>query len=332
MFDLQAGVHFHEEEFAARVEEELHGAGADVADGLGRLHRRLAHGAAQLGRQAGGRGFLDHLLVAALDRAVAFVEVQAVAVLVGEDLDFHVARLGQVFLDQHVRVAKTGLRLALGGFQRLGQFAFALDHLHALAATAGGGLQQHRVADARGFALEGRVVLVIAVVAGHQRHAGFFHQRLGRGLAAHRIDGAGWRAEEDQPGLFAGAGEASVLREETIAGVDRLRTGGLRGGEHGIGAQVAFRRLGAAEVDGDVGFFHMAGVAVGGAVHGDGGQAQGLGGAHDPAGDLAAVGDQQCGNRHYWFSCQAGLRFSRKACRPSWPSGLMRMRAMAASV
>jgi hypothetical protein len=35
--------------------------------------------------------------VAALDRAVALVEVQAVAVLVGEHLDLHVARFEHVF-------------------------------------------------------------------------------------------------------------------------------------------------------------------------------------------------------------------------------------------
>ncbi len=105
--------------------------------------------------------------------------------LVGEHLDFHVARLGQVLLHQHARVAEAGLRFTLGGFQRLGQFGLALDHLHAFASATGGGLEQHRVADALRFALEGGVVLRFAVVAGHQRHAGGFHQRLGGGLAAH---------------------------------------------------------------------------------------------------------------------------------------------------
>lgn len=87
VLDLQAGVHFHEEEFAPGIEQKLHGAGADIADGLRGMYRRLAHGLTQRRGQAGGRGFLDDLLVAALDRAVALVEVQAVAVLVGKHLD-----------------------------------------------------------------------------------------------------------------------------------------------------------------------------------------------------------------------------------------------------
>ena len=55
--------------------------------------------------------------------------------LVGEDLDFHMARLEHVFLDQHARVTERRLRLALRGRQRLGQVRLALDHLHALAAA-----------------------------------------------------------------------------------------------------------------------------------------------------------------------------------------------------
>ncbi|MNH22558.1 hypothetical protein D3C79_824210 [compost metagenome] len=46
---LQAGVHLHEEELATGIEQELHGAGAHVADGLGRAYRRFTHGPAQFG-------------------------------------------------------------------------------------------------------------------------------------------------------------------------------------------------------------------------------------------------------------------------------------------
>ena len=331
---LQAGVHLHEEELATRVQQEFHGAGADIADGLGGLHRRFAHGAAQRRGHAGRRGFLDHLLVAALDRAVALVEVQAVAVLVGEYLDLHVARLEDIFLHQHARVAERRLRLALRGGQRLGQIRLALDHLHALAAAAGGGLEQHRIANHLGGGAEGFQVLGLAVVARHQRHAGGFHQCLGRGLAAHGVDGRGGRAEEDQPGLFDGAGELGVFREKAVARVDGLGAAGFRRFDQLVDAQVTVGRFGAAQVDADVRLAGMSRIGVDGAVHGDGGQAEGLGGAHHPAGDLAAVGHQQGidGTVHGWFSCQAGMRFSRKALRPSWPSGLVRRRAMACSV
>ena len=106
VLDLQARVHFHEEELAASIQQKLHRARTDVADGLGCTHRRFAHGPAQFGAQAGGRGLFDDFLVAALNRTVAFVQIQAVAVLVGEHLNFHVARLEHVLFHQHSRVAE----------------------------------------------------------------------------------------------------------------------------------------------------------------------------------------------------------------------------------
>jgi hypothetical protein len=52
-----------------------------------------------------GRGrFLDHLLVAALERAVALEQVDGVPVVVAEDLHLDMARLGDVFLNQARRV------------------------------------------------------------------------------------------------------------------------------------------------------------------------------------------------------------------------------------
>jgi hypothetical protein len=103
------------------LSDELDRAGADVADGLGRVDRRLAHRGAALGRHAGRRRLFEHLLVAALHRAVALEQVHAVAVAVAEDLDLDVARALQVFLDQHVLVAEGRLRLALAGGQRIGE-------------------------------------------------------------------------------------------------------------------------------------------------------------------------------------------------------------------
>ena len=149
MLDLQAGVHLHEEEGAVLVGDELDGAGALVADGLGGGDRRLAHRLAPRRVHVGRRRLLDHLLVAALDRAVALEEIEAVAMAVGEDLDLDMARPRQVLLDQHVIVGEGGLGLALGAGQRVGEFVGALDHPHALAAAAGRGLDQHRKADAR---------------------------------------------------------------------------------------------------------------------------------------------------------------------------------------
>ena len=98
---------------ARAVGDELDRAGALIADGLGGGDRGLAHRGAQRRAHAGRRRFLDHFLVAALQRAVALVEMDGVAVAVGEDLHLDMARRVDVFLDQHALVAEGRFRLAL---------------------------------------------------------------------------------------------------------------------------------------------------------------------------------------------------------------------------
>ena len=58
-------------------------------------------------RRHAGRGrFLDHLLMAALQRAIALEQMHGVAVIVGEHLHLDVARPRDIFLDQHAIVAE----------------------------------------------------------------------------------------------------------------------------------------------------------------------------------------------------------------------------------
>ena len=88
------------------VGDELDRAGAFVADRLGGAHGRGADRLAR-GRVHARRGrLLDHLLVAALQRAVALEQVDDVAVGVAEHLHLDVARAGDVLLQQHPIVAE----------------------------------------------------------------------------------------------------------------------------------------------------------------------------------------------------------------------------------
>ena len=58
--------------------------------------------------------FLEHLLVAALDRAVALADVDGVAVAVAEHLEFDVARVGEIFFEVDGVVAERRARLRRG--------------------------------------------------------------------------------------------------------------------------------------------------------------------------------------------------------------------------
>jgi hypothetical protein len=159
---LQPGVHFHEVELhgfglvvaAGLLDDELHRARAHIVHGLGGGHGGLAHLLAQRGSHARRRRFLEHLLVAALHRAVALEQIDAVALRVAKHLDLDMARAQHVFLDQHGIVAEAVDGLALAGLQR-GRKVLALFHqTHALAAAARAGLDEHGIADAVGLALQ----------------------------------------------------------------------------------------------------------------------------------------------------------------------------------
>ena len=91
-----------------RVGDELDRARADIVDRLRRLDRRLAHRRARRLVHARRRRLLDHLLVAALQRAVALEQVDDIAVRVAEHLHLDMARALDIFLDQHAVVAERG--------------------------------------------------------------------------------------------------------------------------------------------------------------------------------------------------------------------------------
>ena len=127
--------------------QALDRAGADVVDGLGGVDADLADPRAQLLVDDRGGRLLDQLLVAALDRAVALAEVDHVAVLVGDDLDLDVARVGQVALEVDARVGEELLALARGALEGVLQLVLAQRDAEALAAAAARGLDGDRVAD-----------------------------------------------------------------------------------------------------------------------------------------------------------------------------------------
>ncbi len=220
---------------------------------------------------------------------------------VAKHLDFNVPWTLHIFLDQYGVVAKVVDGFALATGERGGKVFGLVHRPHALAATARTGLDQHRVTDAVGLALQQTAVLVGAVVARHQGHASFFHQLFGLGLQAHGLDGGRRRANEYQPGLGTGLGEFFVLAQEPIARVNRLGTGGLGRGDDFFPAQVAVLGRAAANMHGLVTGRHMFGTGIGVRVHSDRFDGQPARGGRHTAGNFATIGDQDFA-KHRRFS------------------------------
>ena len=146
MLHLQAGVHLDERKLSIFV-EKLDGARAEITQLFQRTGADAADLVALLSIESGAACFLPYFLVAALQRTVALAEMYNLAMAVGQDLDFDMARVLEILLHIDRVVAERGLGLGAGLAQREGQILRILRHFHALAAAAGGGLDQHGIAD-----------------------------------------------------------------------------------------------------------------------------------------------------------------------------------------
>ena len=202
--------------------------GADVVHGARSRHRRRAHLLAQLGRDRRGGRFLEHLLVPALDRAVAFAQVDDVAVLVAEDLDFDMARLNHRALQDELFAAEGVACFRAGAGQGDREVLRVFDQSHASPATARRRLDHDRETDLGSLREQRGIGLVGALIARHAGHARRQHQAFGAGLVAHFQDGLRVRADEHQPGVQASLRKAVVLGQEAVAGVYRVGTGAAR--------------------------------------------------------------------------------------------------------
>ena len=240
VLDLEAGVHLEEERLVGgvRVDDELDGAGAHVVHRPRRLDRDLPELLALGGGEGGARRLLDHLLVAALEGALALPQVDDMAMGVGEDLHLEVAGRGDPALEEEGVVAEGPGGLAPRGLERGGQLGEVLHAVHALPASAGGGLDQQRDPDLGGAGEQRRVVQPGRGQARHDGHAAGGDGLAGGDLVAHGRDRGGGRADEGDARRGAGDRELGALGEEAVAGVDRVGPAGAGGAEHLVDGEI----------------------------------------------------------------------------------------------
>src|SRR5690606_13326687 len=143
--------------------------------------------------------FLEHLLITALRRAFALVEMDDLTMSVAEYLELGGARTSDVAFEQDAIAAERVFRLALAGREVGLEFPCIAHDAHALAAAAVSGLDHQRVADAVGLTAEQFGILMLAGVTRDDRHAMRRHQILGSGLGSHLAHRTCGRADEYQP-------------------------------------------------------------------------------------------------------------------------------------
>ena len=138
VLDLNTRVHFDEVERAGMIDDKLDGSRIGVLRFLCESDGGFAKRLAFLKGKVRRRGQFDELLSSPLQRAVAFPEVNDVAVIVGENLRFDVARILNEFLDVDVGIAESDARF-LGGFAEGAFQLFVVVRLTNAASPAAGG-------------------------------------------------------------------------------------------------------------------------------------------------------------------------------------------------
>ena len=139
--------------------------------------------------------------------------------------------------------------------------------------------------------------------AGQDRHLGEIGDLAGRDLVAEVLEHADVRADENDAGIEARLREVRILREEAVAGMDRVDLVLLGDSDDARDVEVRLERL--ADVADAIGLIRLEAVqgeAILLRVDGDRADAELVGGAEDTDRDLAAIGDEQLldgpGNRH----------------------------------
>ena len=295
MLYLQPGVHLQKVKALVPAHHKLHCAGTLVIDRTGQRHRLLAHGLAGGSADEGAGRLLDHLLVATLDRALALVEVQQVAMAVANQLDLDMARLLDKLLYENPVVAKAAARLVAAAGETLQRLLVVEGHAQALATAAGTGLDHHRVTDAAGDFNRALGRLDGAVDAGNAVDAGRQREFFGFDFVAHCRNRVVLWADEDNACLFGPARKIGVFAEETVARVHRLGAGLLASRNDLVGLQITLPAGRRADVHGLVSQHHMTGAAVSVGIHRHREDAHFAGRLDDAAGDFAPVGDQDFG-------------------------------------
>jgi len=292
MLNLQAGIYFQEIEIEIGVNEELDGACVGVAASAGEPDRGFAHFFAEVGRHDRRRGFFDDFLVAALDGAFAFAEGDHAAVLVGENLDFDVMGLFQIFFEVEARITervhRLGACVAVGGCE----LGAAVDETHAFATAAGDGLEKDREAHRtrQRVSLFGFFDRIVG--AGDGGNVGAAGNLASGGFCAESFHGLRGGANEGDACVRAGARECGVFGEEAVAGMDGVGAGFAGDADDFVNVEIAFAGRGGADGISLVGEADVERFAVDFAEDGDGTDAEFAAGAKDADCNFSPVGNQ----------------------------------------
>ena len=215
---------------------------------------------------------------------------------VREDLHLDVARPGDLSLQVKSRRSERRRRFARRAFPGRLELLVAADDAHPFSTAASRGLEQDRITDVLRGGAGGRGIAKRLGPLG-DRDLGLARKTARRCLLPEKALHLRGRTDEDQAGVGDRVREVGILREEPIAGVDRITARALRYSDDPRGVEVALAGRRGADRVRRVGGADVQRVAVDIAVDRGRADAEIVAGADDAERDLAAIGDEDGGER-----------------------------------
>ncbi len=219
----------------------------------------------------------------ALQRAIAFAEMNGLAVSVAQNLDFDMARLFKKFFEIDRIIAESGLGLGPRRFDRGGKIMRRARDFHAASAAARRRLYKNRKTQRPG---DDRRLLIAGDRAGRARHAGNTKpdcRRFGLDLIAHEPDMLRFRPHESDVMILENLREPRILRKKPIARMQGFGAGDFAGRKKRWNVQIGIAGRRRPDAHQFIGELHMHRIGVSRRMNRHGRDAKFLGGAQNPS-------------------------------------------------
>ncbi len=215
-----------------------------------------------------------------------------IAMCVGNDLQFDVTRLAEVFFHVERIVAKRCFGFCACSGKCAGKLFARIGDLHAASAAACRRFDEHRISgffgDLVSFFVGGDGAIRTRNAGNAERAGG----NLRLNFVAHQPNViAAWTDEGDAM-RRQNVGEAGIFRQEPVTGVNCIRAGNLACRNDGRDVEIAFAGGRGANADAFIGKAHMHGVGIGCGVNGNRLDAHFAAGAMNAQRDFASICDE----------------------------------------
>src|SRR5215467_15336765 len=179
----------------------------------------------------------------ALHTAISLPQMHVVAVRIAEHLNFDVMHLAEETLEIEVWITERRIGFGARLFEQASEVLRPLDDAHATAAAPAARLEQQGKPDLLRSRCRFGGIGEASFGTGHDRQAERGRHPPRRDLVAHAGDGLFAWADESETGRAAFRREVALLRQEAVAGIDRVAFERARRLEQSRGMQVAGARM-----------------------------------------------------------------------------------------